>query len=229
MSKALAPLLGPVPDLPGGNLRPDEVAGPAAGSLKEAPGAQGAEAYGAERTGVQFDAFRLDTVNEYLWHGEVPVELAPKAFAVLRYLVEHPGRLVTHHELLEAIWPETYVQPEILKTYIRNIRKTLADDPRAPRFIQTRARRGYHFIAPVSHEAIPRPAVRGHSPVAGSGGATTTQVLAGPRLQDPIAAHSPRLVQLPAGRSGRPARHADGVGNGPMRFHRTRALPKGRP
>lgn len=97
-----------------------------------------------------FDAFRLDTVNECLWRDDVPVELTPKAFAVLRYLVKHPGRLVTHRELLEALWPETYVQPEILRTYIRDIRKILGDDPRAPRFIETRARRGYRFIAPVS-------------------------------------------------------------------------------
>ena len=55
----------------------------------------------------QFPPFRLDTVNQCLWRGEGAaaerILLAPKAFAVLRYLVEHPGRLVGHTELLEAV------------------------------------------------------------------------------------------------------------------------------
>lgn len=103
----------------------------------------------------RFATFRLDAMNQRLWRDDVPVEVPPKTFAVLRYLVEHPGRLVTQRELLEALWPETYVQPEVLKTYIRNIRKLLGDDPRAPRFIETRARRGYRFIAAVADESLP--------------------------------------------------------------------------
>src|SRR2546426_2301542 len=68
----------------------------------------------------EFPPFRLDTVNQCLWRGDGAAEervlLAPKAFDVLRYLVEHPGRLVAHDELLEALWPKTYVQPEVLKS-----------------------------------------------------------------------------------------------------------------
>ena len=51
----------------------------------------------------------------------------PKPFAVLQYLVEHPGRLVTHDQLLGAIWPDTYVQPEVLRRYILEIRRALGD------------------------------------------------------------------------------------------------------
>jgi DNA-binding winged helix-turn-helix (wHTH) protein len=54
-----------------------------------------------------FQPFRLDTVNHCLWHAEERVPLTPKAFDVLRYLVEHAERLVTQDEILEAIWPET--------------------------------------------------------------------------------------------------------------------------
>ena len=79
-----------------------------------------------------FRSFRLDTVNQCLWRGDERVFLAPKAFAVLRYLVEHPGRLVTQNELLEALWPETYVQPEVLRKYILEIRKVLGDRPEHP-------------------------------------------------------------------------------------------------
>lgn len=54
-----------------------------------------------------FRSFRLDLANQCLWRGEHRVPLTPKAFGVLRYLVEHPGRLVTQNEILEALWPET--------------------------------------------------------------------------------------------------------------------------
>src|SRR6266567_6115825 len=109
----------------------------------------------------EFPPFRLDTVNQCLWRGEGPAEerilLAPKAFDVLRYLVEHPGRLVAHDELLEALWPKTYVQPEVLKSHIAAIRAVLGDDARKPMFIETMSRRGYRFIAPVTEGAPARP------------------------------------------------------------------------
>jgi predicted ATPase len=77
---------------------------------------------------------------------------------VLRYLVEHPGRLITHDELLDALWPETYVQPQVLRTYMLDLRKVLGDDAGQPRFIQTLPKRGYCFVAAVTdcveHEAI---------------------------------------------------------------------------
>jgi DNA-binding winged helix-turn-helix (wHTH) protein/tetratricopeptide (TPR) repeat protein len=102
----------------------------------------------------QFHAFRLDTVNHCLWRGEERVSLAPKAFDVLRYLVEHADRLVTQDEILNALWPETYVNPEVIKKYILGIRKALGDPRDQPEYIETFPRRGYHFIAPVS-EVVP--------------------------------------------------------------------------
>src|SRR5271163_3605077 len=103
----------------------------------------------------EFPPFRLDIVNQCLWRrGERPEEqrvlLTPKAFAMLRYLVERAGRLVTQEEMLEALWPETYVQPEVLKSHIRDIRSALGDDAKSPRFIETLPRRGYRFIAPLT-------------------------------------------------------------------------------
>jgi len=98
----------------------------------------------------QFHSFRLDTVNHCLWRGESREALAPKAFDVLRYLVEHAERLVTQEELLDALWPETYVNPEVIKKYILGIRKVLGDRHEKPEFIRTFPRRGYQFIAPVS-------------------------------------------------------------------------------
>lgn len=96
-----------------------------------------------------FDSFRLDTTNQCLWHGEARADLTPKAFDVLRYLLEHAGRLVPQEELLEALWPDTYVNPEVLRKYILQIRRVLGDQAEDPRFIETLPRRGYRFIAPV--------------------------------------------------------------------------------
>ena len=62
-----------------------------------------------------FGPFRLDEANQCVWRGESRIPLMPKPFAVLHYLVEHAGRLVTHDELLAAIWPDTFVQPEVLR------------------------------------------------------------------------------------------------------------------
>src|ERR1035438_938629 len=95
----------------------------------------------------QFDAFALDTSNECLWRKGAQIFLAPKPYAVLRYLVENPARLVTHDELLDALWPETYVQPQVLRTYILELRKVLGDNAERPRFIQTLPKRGYRFVA----------------------------------------------------------------------------------
>jgi DNA-binding winged helix-turn-helix (wHTH) protein/tetratricopeptide (TPR) repeat protein len=100
-----------------------------------------------------FQPFRLDTVNHCLWRAEERVRLTPRAFDILRYLVEHAERLVTQDEILEALWPETYVNPEVIKQYIRGIRKALGDDPEKPAYIETFPRRGYQFIAPVSDES----------------------------------------------------------------------------
>jgi predicted ATPase len=74
---------------------------------------------------------------------------------VLQYLVEHAGRLVTQNEILEAAWPDEFVQPEVLKSQILDIRRALGDDPKNPRFIETLPRRGYQFIAPVADTSAP--------------------------------------------------------------------------
>ena len=70
---------------------------------------------------------------------------------VLRYLVDNPGRLITHDELLDALWPETYVQPQVLRTYMLDLRKLLGDHADQPQFIQTIPKRGYRFVASVSN------------------------------------------------------------------------------
>jgi DNA-binding winged helix-turn-helix (wHTH) protein len=102
----------------------------------------------------EFDPFRLDAVNQCLWRrldtgNQERLLLKPKPYAILQYLVDNGGRLVTQEELLDAVWPDTHVQPEVLKRHIFDIRSTLGDDPKRPVFIETMPRRGYQFIAPI--------------------------------------------------------------------------------
>ena len=100
----------------------------------------------------QFESFVLDTSNECLWHESVRIALANKLFSVLHYMVQNPGRLITHDELLDAIWPTTYVQPQVLRTYVLELRKILGDDAKHPKFIQTLPKRGYRFVATVTEK-----------------------------------------------------------------------------
>jgi predicted ATPase/DNA-binding winged helix-turn-helix (wHTH) protein len=111
---------------------------------------------------IRFLEFRLDSANHCLWRRgdsgeEARVALTPKAFDVLRYLLEHPGQLVTQDGLLDALWARDYVQPEVLKHQVLNVRKALGDDARHPRCIETLARRGYRFIASIRREVEEAP------------------------------------------------------------------------
>ncbi len=109
---------------------------------------------------IVFDHFSLDLVNECLWVGSEVIKVRPKAFAVLNYLINRPGQLVTKEELLTAVWPETFVTDAVLKVTVRQLREALSDDPKEPRFIETSHRRGYRFIATIgaTHTSIPKPA-----------------------------------------------------------------------
>jgi len=100
-----------------------------------------------------FQSFCLDTADQCLWRGQERMSIPPKAFDVLRYLVENPVRLVTQDELLEKLWPETYVNPEAIRKYILDIRKILGDRPDQPEFIETVTKRGYRFIAAVTDDS----------------------------------------------------------------------------
>jgi DNA-binding winged helix-turn-helix (wHTH) protein len=66
--------------------------------------------------------FALDTANAQLWRGRQIVPLRPKAFALLHYLAERPGRLVTKADLLDAVWPDTAVSEWVLTTTVRELR-----------------------------------------------------------------------------------------------------------
>jgi DNA-binding winged helix-turn-helix (wHTH) protein len=111
----------------------------------------------------EFPPFQLDTVNQLLLRrastcDHERVRLTPKAFSVLRCLVERAGRLVTPDELLDAAWPGVYVEPQTVKSHILQIRDALGDDRRSPVYIETLHKRGYRFIAHVRSVADPQQA-----------------------------------------------------------------------
>ncbi|HEX2486477.1 MAG TPA: AAA family ATPase, partial [Myxococcota bacterium] len=100
-------------------------------------------------TFVEFPPFRLDLANQELWRDSERLQVRGKPFAVLAYLATHPARLVPREELARAVWPDTHVGEGLLRGYVRELRAILGDDPAVPRFIETVARRGYRFVAPV--------------------------------------------------------------------------------
>jgi DNA-binding winged helix-turn-helix (wHTH) protein/predicted ATPase len=109
---------------------------------------------------ICFPPFRLDLDNEQLWKDEQLIALRPKTLAVLRYLIEHAGRLITKEELLRSVWGNTRVSATLPKDYIQELRKALHDAPKAPQFIETVHGRGYRFIAPLR----PAPLVQSSTP-----------------------------------------------------------------
>lgn len=96
-----------------------------------------------------FGEFQLDPSGGWLRHGEREVELPPKAFQVLAYLVEHQARLVPKQELMQVVWKDTFVTDDALVQSIATIRRALGDDAERSRYIRTKPRVGYQFIAPV--------------------------------------------------------------------------------
>src|SRR5512136_134600 len=77
-----------------------------------------------------------------------PIE--PKVIEVLAYLASRPGEVLSKHDIIHAVWPDTYVTDDVLTYSISELRKALGDDAQNPQFIQTIPRRGYRLIAPVT-------------------------------------------------------------------------------
>jgi adenylate cyclase len=99
---------------------------------------------------VAFGSHRFELSTGRLWSGEQEVRLTPKAAAVLRELVMRAGAPVSKEELFASVWQGTAVSDDALSTCVQELRKALRDDPRQPQFIETRHRRGYRFVPPVT-------------------------------------------------------------------------------
>ena len=104
-----------------------------------------------QRVGFGDYRFQLDTGQ--LWFRDQEVRLTPKAADVLKILVSNAGSPVSKGELFATVWPDVAVTDDALTTCIQELRRVLSDDAKRPQFIETRHRRGYQFIAPLSREA----------------------------------------------------------------------------
>jgi len=98
-----------------------------------------------------FEDCTLDLRYGVLRRGDREIDLRPKSFAVLRYLVENAGRLVSKDELIEVIWPNVNVTDGSLTRCVSDLRRALGDGEE--RLIKTVPRRGYRFAAAVSRRA----------------------------------------------------------------------------
>lgn len=100
------------------------------------------------RSELPANRLRVDLVAECIWRDGDRYSVPPKAFRVLRCLMDRPEELVTKEALLDAVWPETYVIDKVLNIAVSELRQALGDDPREPRFIATVHRRGFRWIGP---------------------------------------------------------------------------------
>ncbi|HEX5482463.1 MAG TPA: winged helix-turn-helix domain-containing protein [Terriglobia bacterium] len=98
---------------------------------------------------LRFGVFELDPQARELRRRGVRVKLQQKPFQILEMLLERAGEVVTRKDLRERLWPDTFVGfDRSLNTAVNALRRALADSPTNPRFIETRSRHGYRFIAP---------------------------------------------------------------------------------
>lgn len=89
----------------------------------------------------------LDLMTAKLYKENGAIALTPRAFALLRYLVTHPNEILSTQNLLEALWPNRYVNDSEVRHYIRELRQALEDNHKVPRFIETVHGKGYRFIS----------------------------------------------------------------------------------
>jgi TolB-like protein/tetratricopeptide (TPR) repeat protein len=99
----------------------------------------------------RFGDYRFDGGTGRLWAGSREIRLTPKSAAVLKMLLANAGEPVTKEALFATVWSDTAVSDDALTSCIQELRKALDDDPRQPKFIETRHRRGYRFVAELAH------------------------------------------------------------------------------
>lgn len=108
--------------------------------------------------------WELDPRRNVLARGDEESHLEPKVVEVLLYLALHPREVVSREDLFNAVWPGVIVGDDTLTQAVNKLRRSLGDDRRAPRYIETIAKRGYRLIAPVEPQMSPSPSI-GLSPM----------------------------------------------------------------
>ena len=97
----------------------------------------------------QFGEFEIDAAARTLRREDEAVALNRRAFDVLFYLIQNPGRILTHEELLKNVWPDAFVDENSLAQSISALRRALGEKPGDNSYILTLPGRGYQFVSPV--------------------------------------------------------------------------------
>lgn len=131
-------------------------------SHPQGPDASPAAASAVAETGFRFGRFELHPARHELLRDGQPVDLQPKVFEFIAYLLLNRGRVVDKNELLDAVWPRQVVTEAALSRCAMKARRALDDEAGSPQVILTVHGRGFRFIAPVEpvqeRRANPRPA-----------------------------------------------------------------------
>ncbi len=113
------------------------------------------EMKGEETHAFRFNPFLLDVAERQLFNADTLVPLTPKAFDVLAYLVTHSGHLVLKDDLMQAVWPDSFVDEVNIPRTIHTLRRVLGEQDSGNKFIETVPTKGYRFIARVEEVSEP--------------------------------------------------------------------------
>ena len=103
---------------------------------------------------VEFGDVRLDLGRRLVWRAEVPVHLTPIEFRLLVYLVAHPDRVLTHRQVLRAVWGPSHAEDShYVRVYMGHLRRKLEADPARPKYLLTEAGVGYRFTQAAGEQA----------------------------------------------------------------------------
>ena len=100
-----------------------------------------------ERPLFQVGDLRVDLVRRIVKAGDKEVRLSPKEYDLLRLLVQHAGKVLTHRFLIQELWNEP-TDPQYLRVYVRQLRRKIEADPERPQYVMTELGVGYRFRAP---------------------------------------------------------------------------------
>lgn len=94
----------------------------------------------------QSGALKVDLARREVWLAEKPVALTPTEYDLLRALVKHAGKVLTHHQLLRAVWGTAYeAEAHLLRVNVSNLRHKIESDPARPHYILTEPGVGYRL------------------------------------------------------------------------------------
>lgn len=102
----------------------------------------------------KFGDVTLDLLNFRLLKDGEPSRITPRAFEVLRYLVENSGRVVSKQEIFDNVWGDSFVTDNALTRMVREVRQALGDNAESPSYIETVPKRGYKFLMPVKTSEV---------------------------------------------------------------------------